>query len=73
MKKRVTKGIAGRATTKPYKQVRCPFCKHTFLPETIQIVGIAEERANFVILACPSARCRTILEIIPQYSAGINR
>jgi hypothetical protein len=71
MKKRV---IFGRnKLNKPYKHVRCPFCKHTFAPETIQIVGITEEQTNFVILLCPSAKCRTILEIIPQYYVGINK
>ena len=50
MRKRV---IFGR--NKPYERVRCPFCKHTFAPETIQIVGITEEQTNFVILLCPSA------------------
>ena len=40
---------------KPLK-VRCPFCKHTFPPEIIQIIGITEEPINFVILACPNAK-----------------
>jgi RNase P subunit RPR2 len=71
MRKRI---IFGRnKLNKPYKRVRCPFCKHTFAPETIQIVGITEEQTNFVILLCPSAKCRTILEIIPQYNIGINK
>jgi len=48
--------------------VRCPFCKRLFHPEIIQIVGITEGEATFVILACPNSKCRTILEIIPQYS-----
>jgi hypothetical protein len=71
MKKRVMFGR--NKLNKPYKQVRCPFCKHTFAPETIQIVGITEEQTNFVILLCPNAKCRTILEIIPQYPIGINK
>ena len=54
---------------KPLK-VRCPFCKHTFPPEIIQIIGITEEPINFVILACPNAKCRTILDIIPHHSVG---
>ena len=71
MKKRV---ILGRnKLNKPYKEVRCPFCKHTFAPETIQIVGITEEQANFVILLCPNVKCRTILQIIPQYTIGTNK
>ena len=58
---------------KLYKNVRCPFCEHMFAPETIQIVGITEGQTNFVILACPNSKCRTMLEIIPQYSIGINK
>lgn len=54
---------------KPLK-IRCPYCRHTFPSETIQIIGITEEPTNFVILVCPNAKCRTILEIIPQYSGG---
>ena len=57
---------------KPLK-VRCPFCKHTFPPETIQIVGITEEQTNFAILACPNAKCRTILDIITQYSVATSK
>ncbi len=32
-----------------------------------------EEQTNFVILLCPSAKCRTLLQIIPQYYIGRNK
>jgi len=66
MRKRVIFGQ--NKLNKPYKRVRCPF-----VLESIQIIGITEEQTNFVILLCPSAKCRTILEIIPQYYIGINK
>jgi hypothetical protein len=73
MKKAVMNDMFGRGKLDKPLKVRCPFCSHTFPPETIQIVGITEEQTNFVILVCPNAKCRTILEIIPQYSIGITK
>ncbi len=73
MKKNERSDIFGQGKHNKLLKVRCPFCKHTFTPETIQIIGIREEQANFVILICPNARCRTILEIIPQYSVGTTK
>jgi hypothetical protein len=67
--KRMNDMIGRDKLNKPLK-VRCPFCKHTFPPEIVQIIGITEEQINFVILACPNAKCRTILDIIPHNSVG---
>ncbi len=73
MKKGVMKDMFGRGKLNKPLKVRCQFCKHTFPPETIQIVGITEEQTNFVILVCPNVKCRTILEIIPQYSVDVTK
>lgn len=73
MKNGVMKDMFGRGKLNKPLKVRCPFCKHTFPPETIQIVGITEEQTNFVILVCPNVKCRTILEIIPQYSVDVTK
>jgi len=73
MKKGEMKDMFGRGKLNKPLKVRCPFCKHTFPPETIQIVGITEEQTNFVILVCPNVKCRTILEIIPQYSVDVTK
>ena len=73
MKNGVMKDMFGRGKLNKPLKVRYPFCKHTFPPETIQIVGITEEQTNFVILVCPNVKCRTILEIIPQYSVDVTK
>jgi hypothetical protein len=73
MKKGAMNDMFGPDKLNKPQRVRCPFCKHTFPPETIHIFGIMEEQTNFAILACPNPKCRTILDIITQYSVGTSK